>query len=102
MLLSPAKAKNVRFLMRTMEVSCPLNSSKKHVVPHLALTAEEVGNYTIEAITIVEYESTWCQLGKNLLFQWEPNLEFYCRAKFKQQEVLHSFHYCLRDVLCWD
>lgn len=80
--------------MRTVEVSCPLNSSKKHVVPPFALTAEEVGNYNTEANTIVKYESTWLQLGRNLLFQWEPNMEFSCRAEFKQREFLRSYHYC--------
>ena len=80
--------------MRTVEVSGPLNSSKKHVVPYFALTVEEAGNYTTEANTIVEYESTWWQLGKSFSFQWEPNVEFSCRAEFKQWEFLHSFHYC--------
>lgn len=42
---------------------------------------------------IVEYESTWWQLGKNLLFQWEPNMEFSCRAEFNQWEFLYGFHY---------
>lgn len=53
MLLSTAKAKNVWFLMGTMEFSCPLNFSKKHVVTYFILTAEEVRNYTTESNTIV-------------------------------------------------
>lgn len=58
MLLSTVKTKNVYFLTRTVEVSCPLNFSKNPAVPHFALTAEEGRNYTTEINTVVGYEST--------------------------------------------
>lgn len=101
MLLSTVKAKNVCFLMRTTEVSCPLKFSKKHVVPHFALTPEEGRKCATERNTIVEYEPTWWQLGKNLLFQWEPNTDFSAEQNLNSKSscivfttgILLVFHY---------
>lgn len=53
MLLSTTEAKNMCFVMRTVEVICPLNSSKKRAVLHFTFTVKEIGNYTTEANTIV-------------------------------------------------